>query len=920
MIKRSLLELATSELFTSPTQIDLLLDLLRGKVKFAPADDFSQWHAQRLEGLATSLDGNHSRRFRRTDLDHAFGGLVPSDMFETPMLPMMDALFDKLMVRNGDYLHYRDDQVQAYARLAADLDPTLLTGWHLAGWLSRYEPLQPSDFRRIVNGQRLFHAPVSISNKPFAEGHVHLGGIAFDSVVLISSLFAVDSESKADREILRRLRRILVQLIERDQEKETPRDSSIIKDLKVASGAEPFEPPLPLNLYWHYFQFSKRPEREIDGPWLLRQVADALRPQPSGAPRYAEGWSWLVIWLWHTYRQEQTPLTVRVAIFYLFSELMRLRRQLIMDGQGLTRFTEDYAHVPLAGIAKNSGNAENIARMFSAPGDLVEFKVSAGMIKPIRFSEMANAIGLAQGSPLPQDTGAFGFPDYRPMGPAHEKYLQSNERWHFCMHFSRSSAGRKKNKLGRRLAPEHDAKKCWKSAQEVLRALDSENHTDHPAFLGGVRNPNFHFQPSRWLRGLDVAGDENALRIEWFAPVLRWMRSHVHAHREGHMATPGFHLSIHAGEDYAHPLSGMRHVDETVRFCDMRNGDRLGHGLALGIPPRDWCMRQGDMILSVDEHLDNLVWMWHYACELGGRIELASRIISRLERRIARVAAQVGWCNGLEDMELLAPLKEGAKAARLAGGAQSGPSPDLLFQAWQLRHNCHYQFEQNHPVAAPEHKLAIAVPDYDRLARGKASLDGGQNSAASAVGLYLLRHMFISAGRTKPPRTVIVEVADNGKRHQLAERHADDPQAPLRDFDTLEELEFMHALQDYLLDNYDRKGLIIETNPTSNVYVARLEHHGEHPIFRWNPPDERKLRDGGEFNRYGLRRGPMRVLINTDDPGIMPTTLRTEFELMREAAIDLGYSRTVAEDWLERLRQFGVDQFHRNHHQVFTPI
>lgn len=130
----------------------------------------------------------------------------------------------------------------------------------------------------------------------------------------------------------------------------------------------------------------------------------------------------------------------------------------------------------------------------------------------------------------------------------------------------------------------------------------------------------------------------------------------------------------------------------------------------------------------------------------------------------------------------------------------------------------------------------------------------------------------------------------------------------------------MHALQDYLLDNYDRKGLIIETNPTSNVYVARLEHHGEHPIFRWNPPDERKLQDGGEFNRYGLRRGPMRVLINTDDPGIMPTTLRTEFELMREAAIDLGYSRTVAEDWLERLRQFGVDQFHRNHHQVFTPI
>ena len=918
MIKRSLLELATSEMFTSPIQIDLLLDFLRGKVKFAPADDFNNWHAQRLEGLAKSLDINHSRRFRRTDLDHAFGGLVPQDMFESPKLPMLDALFDKLMVRNGDYLHYRDDQVQAYARLAADLDPLLLTGWHMAGWLSRYEHLKPSDFRRIVNGQRLFQAPASISNKPFAEGHVHLGGIAFDSVVLISSLFAVDSESSSDRDTLRRLRRILAQLIERDQGQHIPRDKGIIKKLKIASGDEPFEPPMPLNLYWHYFQYSRGSDQAIDGPWLLKEVANALRPQPSGSPRYAEGWAWLVIWLWYSYRHEETPLTVRVAIFYLFSELMSLRKQLIMDGQGLTRFADDYAHASLATTAKNSGNAENIARMLSAPGDLVEFKVSSSMIKPERFSEMAIAIGAAQGSPLPDETGAFGFPDYRQMGPAHEKYLQSNERWHFCMHFSRSSAGRRKNKQGRRLPPEHDAKKCWKIAEDLLSALDSENHTDHSAFLGGVNNPNFHFQPSRWLRGLDVAGDENALRIEWFSPVLRWIRTHVHAHREGNMATPGFHLSIHAGEDYAHPLSGLRHVDETVRFCQMRSGDRLGHALALGIPPRDWCIRQGDMILTVDEHLDNLVWMWHYACELGGRVELASRIISRLERRIARFARVVGWCNDLKDMELLAPLTDDGEVALLAG-ARLGPSPGLLFQAWQLRQNCHFQFEQNHPLAAPEHKLTIAVPDYDYLARGKNSLIGGQN-VASAVGLYLLRHMLIRAGRTKPPRTVIVEVAGDGKGPRLHECHDGGEDMPLRDIDTLEELEFMHAIQDYLLDNYDRKGLIIETNPTSNVYIARLEHHGEHPIFRWSPPDDRELHAGGEFNRYGLRRGPMRVLINTDDPGVMPTTLRTEFELMREAAIDLGYSRTVAEDWLERLRQFGVDQFHRNHHQVFTSI
>lgn len=50
----------------------------------------------------------------------------------------------------------------------------------------------------------------------------------------------------------------------------------------------------------------------------------------------------------------------------------------------------------------------------------------------------------------------------------------------------------------------------------------------------------------------------------------------------------------------------------------------------------------------------------------------------------------------------------------------------------------------------------------------------------------------------------------------------------------------------------------------------------------------------------------------------MPTTLRTEYALLREAAIDLGISRTVAETWLERLRELGVDQFLRNHQPVFT--
>ncbi|MEE2577547.1 hypothetical protein, partial [Pseudomonas aeruginosa] len=84
----------------------------------------------------------------------------------------------------------------------------------------------------------------------------------------------------------------------------------------------------------------------------------------------------------------------------------------------------------------------------------------------------------------------------------------------------------------------------------------------------------------------------------------------------------------------------------------------------------------------------------------------------------------------------------------------------------------------------------------------------------------------------------------------------------------------------------------------------RIRRYEDHPIFRWNPPDESVLEQGARHNRFGLRRGPIRVTVNTDDPGVIPTTLRTEYALLLEASCALGISRTCAEEWLERLRVY----------------
>lgn len=341
----------------------------------------------------------------------------------------------------------------------------------------------------------------------------------------------------------------------------------------------------------------------------------------------------------------------------------------------------------------------------------------------------------------------------------------------------------------------------------------------------------------------------------------------------------------------------------------MREGDRLGHALALGIVPKQWAARQGEMMLPLDEHLDNLVWLWHHASALSGVLPLAQQVLPLFERRIMRFWRLSSWWqvpDFMADKEAILTT-----AADFENVPLRHVTPDDLYQAWWLRRNCHYRLNEVGNSWQVTSQEMCALPDHQELSE-KRTL---------ASKLYQARHTWLSMVKEAP--LVIVRMGDEAAAHSGFHFKGFDRKADeniLEDVDTPAELDFMHALQDWLLTEYDKLGLIIEANPTSNVYIARLKSHSEHPIFRWSPPDESRLNYGAEANIYGLRRGPVRVLVNTDDPGIMPTTLRTEYLLLREAAIDLGIGRTVAERWLEELRIFGIEQFRRNHLPVFETI
>ncbi|MEI8618508.1 hypothetical protein P4S63_19280 [Pseudoalteromonas sp. B193] len=60
----------------------------------------------------------------------------------------------------------------------------------------------------------------------------------------------------------------------------------------------------------------------------------------------------------------------------------------------------------------------------------------------------------------------------------------------------------------------------------------------------------------------------------------------------------GYHnFTYHAGEDYVHLLSGIRTVAEAIDFLDLKTGNRIGHGTAIGINPELWRERIGNNIV-----------------------------------------------------------------------------------------------------------------------------------------------------------------------------------------------------------------------------------------------------------------------------------------------------------------------------------
>jgi hypothetical protein len=961
MLDQSLLDLAAATCFSGPGLSNKLKTYL-----LAPACPSTFDRAAFMQDchklLRADLDADYPRRFRLNDIEQAMQVLWSKNMFfgeAGGKLPFLDRIFTRLLIAHGDHVQYRDGRVQEYARFAARMDPALLVSWRFAQRIGERPYLQTRDLIRMITAQQTFFAPLPITGQAVADNHVHVGGVHYAGMALMAGLLPLDASPlnrdalksnhetpKAFAELQRLAQGLLgqgsllpddVSHAENTSHEERAAVALRIKDvIKQSMGMQSII-DAPDTLSWGWLAQQPESARADNPRWLRQQIAIAITKQDIG-----QAWLWFLLWMWTYYQHPDCDARLRMAIFYLLSGLMRVRRDLIMDGQGLGRFVEYYGRprrdAPDHCAAVSAANA-----LFQSAEDVAELKIAPNRMQPKKIGKWLQNLARATGVPVYDGTRPLPSEDV-------SLYRQMMDRWHYCVHFSRSKEF------------QHLPEKIWRQAKMLQKQIESEAGLQSPGlsndhdddYEADIDDSNrnrrrtddrLRLIPARWLRGLDVAGDENLTKTEIYAPALRWLREGMRSKHGIDPASAGLHFSIHVGEDYAHPWSGMRHIDEAVNFCQMRAGDRLGHALAIGISARDWIAAHGEILLPVEEHLDNLVWAWHYATLMSSRLPLAAQVLPLLARRIQKMLRHVPWAHG-GCMEMDAGTGRAGAKQRVNHCTPSCPSaarlqaitPEHLFDAWQLRRNCSYQLSQyENSGGIRDRQTKVGLPDLKVLTThcrpcGTEQVAASELDYAPDVMLYRQRWRWLAqrTGIKKPPEkgcdsiapVRIVRIGLEVNVHDAFAAGTDDEAESALIFDSHspQELDFIDALQDWLLDAYDQKGLVIEANPTSKVYIARLNNHAEHPIFRWYPPNEDWLKPGERFNRFGLRRGPIKVCINTDDPGIMPTTLRTEYALLREAALEHGVTRTDADSWLARLRAFGLEEFRQKHLPVWVAM
>lgn len=373
------------------------------------------------------------------------------------------------------------------------------------------------------------------------------------------------------------------------------------------------------------------------------------------------------------------------------------------------------------------------------------------------------------------------------------------------------------------------------------------------------------------VRGYDTCAGEIGCRPEVFAPFYRVIQAYAKQKQ-----ADWIHWTYHVGEDFLDLTDGLRAIDEVVQFCELPQGSRLGHGMALGIDTKKYYkMKNCKILLSKQDLMDNIAWTLGFCLEHGIVISKKLRLFLECHLRslLKEVYAQnvKGDGKGNSDQEVEEELAEVQVAATMVGIHLLKEEADwkLYYDAWKLRGD------------RPE--LYLDYEQLEQLAVYDGALRGGVEDVRDnkmCRDFYKLYH-FSQSVRKKGVVPEVFNISDDY-------------------------IELVQRMQEELMEILTIKQIGIECNPTSNFKIGPFSRFDQHPMLRMY---------GKNLYKYP---GRMNISINTDDMGVFQTSLEMEYITMYVALLkskdedgNAKFTKETVLKWLEDVKEFG-------HMQAFT--
>lgn len=307
-------------------------------------------------------------------------------------------------------------------------------------------------------------------------------------------------------------------------------------------------------------------------------------------------------------------------------------------------------------------------------------------------------------------------------------------------------------------------------------------------------------------------------------------RPEVFAHAYRYLAQTGISCTYHVGEDFYDIVDGLRAINEAITFLHLKRGDRMGHCIALGIDTSKYYIDHNHYIsIPRQNMLDNLVWLF-FSCK-----EYGIAIPPKLEMSIKTSFSELVQSYHCHDMW------EYRKAMYLRG--------DDPFFSWD--------------DVRPNHTLG----DWNSFAVDNSEPVNTYRQQSSVRQLYAAYHFSYEV------RKKMETVAE----YAIGQEYID----------------VVSQLQERMMDDIERKGIVIECCPTSNLKIGRLGTYSSHAIFRFLSTEQ----NTGHH---------LPVTINTDDLGIFPTSLPSEYSLIALALMkDHHCNQAKANRWMKQVIENG---------------